>query len=253
VKAQFKYVFLTGFHTRGVAFIVVFAVNFVFIALGLTGFLPLPAHITAVSLSGVAIAVMFVFNVVSDIAIVRRIFAPPGAYLCALTPVPRWKTLLSSVVAITVMDIVTMTAAITGVTWLSLNLAGHGVIITISEAVSSNISELLFGLWFAVFALAGYLLLLMVILFCITMRKSVFYQKPAGGLLAVLTGFGIFYAVSLSSLLLVPFGTVTTWFGIYISITIGKAGLIAYTLLTLIQAAALFILTAKLMERKMNI
>jgi hypothetical protein len=84
------------------------------------------------------------------------------------------------------------------------------------------------------------------------MKRSVFYQKPAAGLLAVLTGFGLFYIASLLPLLAAPFGAVSR-LGTFFMVSLGRTGLVVYTLLILAQAAALFIMTAKLMERKMNI
>lgn len=252
MKVQFKHAFLAGVYTRGIAFLIIFAVNFAFIALGSLGLLPFPAHITGVALSGVAVSVMFVFNVVSDIAILRRMFVPPGAYVYALIPEPRWKTLFAGVAAITVMDIVTMAVSVGGVVWLSINMAGNVIRDSVRDIVRVNASDILFGLWLILFAVAGYLLFLMIILFCVTMKRSVFYQKPAAGLLAVLTGFGLFYIASLLPLLAAPFGAVSR-LGTFFMVSLGRTGLVVYTLLILAQAAALFIMTAKLMERKMNI
>jgi hypothetical protein len=248
MKVQFKYAFKAGLSVRGSVFAVIMLMNLAFIIPGALGILPLAARITAVSLSGSAIAVMMAFNIVGDVSIARRMFTP----LYALTPVPRAKTLLSSVIAMTVMDIVTMTFSIISVVWLSLILAGEGIGSLVWSVVSANMSEMLFGLWLIALMIAGYLLFLMIILFCIAMRKSVFYQKPAGWLLAVLTGFGVFYLVSVSTLLLAPFGVVSRYWWFF-NITLGGAGLIMYILLTLIQAAVLFVLTSRLMERKMNI
>jgi hypothetical protein len=252
MKTQIKYAFLSGFHMRGIAFAVVFAVNFVFCALATAGLLPLAAQITAVAVSGMSVAVMFIFNVIRDIAVFHRMFAAPGAYLYALTPVPRWKTLLSSVIAVTVMDVVSMTVACIGTVWLSLTLAGEGIMRLFWDAVRNSGSEVFFGILMVLLLLAGYLLFLTAILFCVTMRKSVFYPIPAGGLLTALTAVGVFYAVSVTPLLLAPFGSVTWFFG-FITVSLGGAGLVMYLLLTLLQAAALFIATAILMERKINL
>jgi len=76
---------------------------------------------------------------------------------------------------------------------------------------------------------------------------------PASGFLAFLLACGCFYVVSLLQLLLAPFGEVG-WQGFLIVITLspGAAGPLL-TLLTLIEAAGLFVLTSKLMERKINL
>jgi len=240
-------------HIRGVVFAVIFAMEFVFVALGALGLLPFAALVTAVSLGGTAIAVMMAFNIVGDVAVCRRMYSAPGAYLHALTPAPRWKILLSSVITMAVMDIVTMAVVITGEVWMSLLLAGEGIVSIVRNAiVGANAPQVLSGIWSAALLLAGYLLTMMIVLFCVTVRKSVFYQKPAGGLLTALLAVGTAYAVSLSVLLLAPFGNVTR-FGAIFTITLGSAGTVLYALLALVEAAALFILTARLMERKMNL
>jgi hypothetical protein len=254
VKAQFKYTFLSGLNVRGITFVVIFLMNLVFVTLGALGLLPLAALITGVSLSGVAVSVMAITNVVSDIGIFRRLFAAPGAYLHALTPSPRWKTLLASVLAILIMDIVSMTVAITGVTWMGLLLAGtfFDVAGFLRNFTSIDASAIMYGIGSVLGIIGGYLLLLMIILSCIVVKKTVFYQKRAGGFLTALFALGIIYLLSLTSFLIAPFGYVTRdlW---YFTIHIGGPGIIAYSILIIIQAFALFFVSANLMERKLNI
>jgi len=252
MKAQFKYAFLTGLNLRIGAFAVICAMNFVFIVLGSLGLLPFAAHVTAVSLGGIAIAVMLAFNIVSDISIVGRMFSAPGAYLYALTPAPRWKTLLPGVIAMFVLDAVTMTVVIAGEVWLSFNLAGDHFGGIIREAIVSNVSEVLFGLWYVALLCAGYLLVVMMIVFCVSVKKSLLHGKRTGGVLTTLLAGILVYAVSLSPLLLTPLGTVNR-FGLFFVITLGRTGTIMYVLLTFVQAAILFVLSASLMERKINI
>jgi hypothetical protein len=64
MKAQFKYAFITGLPFRGAAFAFIFVMDAVFIALGSLGLLPFAAKVTAVSLGGVAIAAMMVFDII---------------------------------------------------------------------------------------------------------------------------------------------------------------------------------------------
>jgi hypothetical protein len=254
VKAQFKYAFLTGLHTRGAVFAVIFLMNLVFIILGSLGWLPFAAHITAVSLGGVAIAVMLAANIISDVAVARRMFAAPEAYLYALTPAPRRKTLLASLITMMTLDIVTMAVVITGEVWLSMNLAGRGLWRTIGDAIRRNIGarEALYIFWTILLLFVGYMLYMLIILFSVAAKKSVFFKLPASGLLAFLLACGCFFAVNLSQFLFAPFGTV--WrYGIFFTITVSNAAMPAYILLLLLQATGLFVLTSKLMERKMNI
>ena len=254
MKAQFKYTFLEGYYARRGVFAVIFLMNLVFMILGSLGLLPVAAKITAVALSGTAIGVMSIVNVISNVGIIRRMFAAPRAYLYALTPAPRRKTLFASVISMLAMDIATTAVAIAGVIYLSLLLAGSFIGGGFWEMVRSNIglTEILTILAYSALLIAAYLLVTMIIVFIVTMRKSVFYQKHAGGILTALAAVGTVYVVTLTNILLAPFGTVSRW-GIHFTITLGGTGQIMYVLLTFIQAAALFVITSKLMERKINI
>jgi len=252
MKAQFKYTFITGLTYRGPAFAVIFAINAVFIVFGSLGLLPLAAKITAVSLGGVAISVMLVFDIIGDIAIIRRMFVTPDAYLYALTPAPRSEILLASVIVTAILDIVTMAVVITAEVWLSFILAGEEVWQIVWNFVSTNSSAFLHGLWYVPLLIAGYLLIMMVILFCQTAKKSVLFGIPASRLLAFLLACVCFYVISLLQLLLIPFATVQRQ-GLLILLNLGSNALPFYALLTLLEAAALFVMTSKLMERKINL
>jgi len=205
-----------------------------------------------VSLGGVAISAMLVFDIIGDISVIRRMFSVPEAYLYALTPSPRWKTLLSSVIVTAILDIVTMAVVITGEVWLSFILAGEENSRTVLDFISANASDLPFFFWSTALLAAGYLLVMMIILFCITARKSIFYRFPASGLLAFLLGCVCFYVVSLLQLALIPFSAVNR-LGLLIILNLENNALPFYVLLTLLEAAALFLLTSKLMERRINL
>jgi hypothetical protein len=252
MTAQVKYTFKTGLSFRGAAFAFVFVMDAVFIALGSFGLLPFAAQVTAVSLAGVAISVMLVFDIIGDISIMRRMFVAPGAYLYALTPEPRWKTLLASVIVTAILDIVTMAVVITAEVWLSLILAGEKVWQTVWDVINANSSDFLYGLWFVPILIAGYLLIMMIILFCQTVKKSIFFGIPASKLLTFLLACACFYVISLLQLVLIPFGTVERH-GMMILLNLGKNGLPFLALLMLLEAAALFVITSKLMERRINL
>jgi hypothetical protein len=253
MKAQFKYAFLAGLDFRLPAFAVIFIKNTVFIILGSFGLLPFAALITSVALGGVAIAVMFAANIGGDIMITRRMFYAPEAYLHALTPAPRWKILLASIVTMAVMDILTMAFVIASQVWLVFNLAGFGYWQIVWETISSIDSFLFYGILSFLFVIAGYFLLIMIILFSITMKKSVFFKIPASGLLAFLVACVCFYAVSLLQLVLIPFSTVERYLFMITVTPDGGMAIPLLILLTLLEAAGLFILTSKLMEKKVNL
>ena len=252
MKAQFKYAFLAGGIPRIYVFAAIFVFQLVFILLGETTGLPLAAHITAVALSGVMVSVMTVFNVIGDISIVRRMFYGPGAYLTALTPVPRHKTLLASVISMIVMDVVTMAIVITGLVRLSLNLGQLYMNQSVWEMAGYYVSVLPIILFAAAHIIAGYLLFMMIILFCITARKSLFFHKRAGRLLTFLLAVGTLYATTLVPLILAPFAYIDRYFFVF-QLHLRPIGSALYPILLFIMSAVLFIMTSKLMERKMNI
>jgi hypothetical protein len=253
MKNQFKYAFLSGLYVRGQVFAVIFVMNTVFIMLGSLGSIPFAAHITFVSLGGTAIAVMLAANIAGDAFIIRRMFSAPEAYLYALTPVPRRKTLLASVTAMTVMDLLTMVIVVVFQVFLSFNMIGNGIYQTFWDNVYADTSLLIYALWFILMLIAAYLLLIMIILFCVTAKKSIFFNLPASGLLAFLLACGCFYAVSLLQLVLIPVSEVRR-FGMFILITpFSEAAFPLVILLTLLEAFVLFAFTSKLLERRINL
>ena len=254
MKAHFKYAFLTGLHLRGYAFAVILLLNLVGVIFGALGLLPIGAQIAFVALSGTAIGVMVIFNVIGDIGIFGQMLGTPRSYLHALTPMHRRQTLIAGLLAVAVMDVVTMTVAISGVTWLAIILAGNYVDIHdfIRSIVMPDLFNPLSGFASALSILAGYLLLVTFIVSCVIVGKSVFYQKRGGGFLTFLVAIGALYLHSISLFVLVPFGTISGYWGFY-SISIGREGLLAYGVLLLIQVAALIMVSGHLMERKLNI
>jgi len=251
------YAFRAGASPRLIVFAVILVMNLAFIIPGSFGILPGPALITAVALSGVAIAVMLVFNIIGDVSIGNSMFSTSGAPFYALTPAPRRNTLLASIIVMFVMDFVTMAISIASVVILSINLgslfSGLSFSQMIQDAGAVGLQEGLQNVLvpFAV-GVAFYFFFMMLIIFCRAFRKSILYTNRAGGFLAFLAGVGIFYLSTVSILLLAPFGTVT-WFYGFITVTVGFLGMGMYALLILIFAAVMFVLTSRLMERKMNI
>jgi hypothetical protein len=252
MRAHFKYTFKTELAVRGTAFAVIFVMDAVFIALGSLGLLPIAAMVIAMSLGGVAITVMLVFNIVGDVAIIRRMISVPEAYLYALTPSPRWKIILASASVTAILDIVTMAVVIMAEKWLTLIVEGEKIWRYVKDYVSADNSAFLYRLWFLALLAAGYLLLLMVILFCITVYKSVLFRVPASGFLAFLLACVCIYVITLLQLALTPFGDLNRY-GLVIILNLKENALPFYVLLTLLEASAFFAVTSKLMEKKVNL
>jgi len=238
---------------RLITFGIIFVVNLVFIIMGSFGVLPLAAQITAVSISGTSIGVMAIFNIIGDITIIRRMFSAPGAVFYALTPVPRKKTLTVGLITMFLTDFITMSVSIVSVVILSINLGSHYTGMDAWSMMSTygtvSIGNILLPM---ALLIAFYLYVIMLIIFCTAMRKSVFYNKPAGGLFTFLLAVGIFYITTLTPLLLAPFGDVTRYYAFF-TVSVGHLGMGLFALIIFFLAAIMFVFSARLMETKINI
>jgi len=252
MKALFKYAFLAGVHVRGPVFAVVLIMDVVFIILG-SGTVPFALHILFITFGGIAVAVMLAANIGSDVIMARRIFASSDAYLQALTPVPRWKTLLANIIIMLAADIITMCFAIASIVWITFNFIGNNVWEIFLEMARTQDNYLFYTVCGIFMLIAAYILFVMIILFCAAMKKSVFFKIPASGILTFLLACGCFYAVSLLQAVLLPISNVQI-FGL--SIILSPHSIAAYPILivlTFLEAAGLFLITSKLIERKINI
>jgi len=252
----YYYAFRAGASPRIYAFAIIFIMNLAFIIPGMMGVLPLAAQITAVSLSGTAIGAMAIFNIIGDASIIRHMFTAPGAVFYALTPAPRRKTLLASITAMFTADLITMIFPIISVIILSINLGSNysgmnawDMLTTYGAPDSGTAVMILISI---ALITAAYLFILMLIMFCKAMRKSYFYNKPAGGFLAFLTGVAVVYIMTLSPLLVAPFGEISRYYWFF-TVTVDRLGMGLYALVIFILSAILYLLTSKLFERKINL
>lgn len=233
---------------RLTAFIVMLAVNVFFIVW--TAFVPwsLALHVVGVSLSGVALCVLFIFQILSDASIDRYLFKAPHGYAVNLMPVKSWKLLLSRSIAIVAQDVFGLALGIAGTTYLSLRLGGVG------ERVFSyfDLETILVGL---LFFIAGYLLIVLAVAFARIMSASVFFRMKGRGILSLLATAAALYVLSFLDFLAAPFGYVQSY-GTMFLITVDyglSAGAVAYLMALLAQCAVLLIASAHLMERKINL
>jgi len=164
--------------------------------------------------------------------------------------------MLASTLAMMITDILTMILPIISVIILSVNLGSNYTGINfwdmMTQLESFNFQNVYITVISTILIIVGYLLLLMLIMFCTAMKKSYYYSKPASGLLAFLTGVGVFYIMTLIPLLVSPFAEVSRFYG-FITVSVNNVGMAVYTVLMFIFAAVLFLLTSKLFERKINL
>jgi hypothetical protein len=229
----------------------VLVLNGVFISLGAAG-VHIAAAIIGVVLSSLALAGVFVVVVIADVLMLRSLFSAPVAYPTLLVPEPGWKTLLSRIIPMAVFDILSLTIGIAGIVVQAIALDDRTISLL---AVFKPDFEFDVLLTTGIYVIATYLLLILSICFVWVLIKSVFFRTKLKGLLAVASFFAAHY---LLSLLLLPLLAVTPYdrfgFFFYIGISAGfNAGAICYLLLLLLQTFILFVVTARLIERRINL
>ncbi len=233
---------------RLTAFLVMAAVNVFFIIW--TALVPwnLPLYIVAVSLSGCALCALFIFNILGDASIDRYLFKAPQGYAVNLMPVKSWKLLLSRTIAIVAQDVIGLGLGVAASTYLSLRLGGVGERVYRYFDFESILSgALIFVIMYTMIALA--------VAFARIMSSTVFYRTKGRGILSLLATLAALYALSFLNFLAAPFGYVQ-YYGSMFLIDVGSglsAGGVVYLLALIAQCAALFIVTSRLMERKINL
>ena len=233
---------------RTAAFIVMAAVNVFFIVW--TALVPwnLALYIVGVSLSGCALCALFIFQILGDASIDRYVFKAPQGYAVNLFPVNSWKLLLSRTIAIVAQDVIGLALGVAGTTYLSLQLGGVG------ERVMRyfDFETILCGV---LLFIVMYTLVVLAVAFARILSSSVFYTMKGRGILSLLTTLLALYALSFLDFLAAPFGYVQSFGTMFIiNVDYGLSlGAIVYLLALLAQCAVLFIVSSRLMERKINL
>ncbi len=233
---------------RMTAFLVMAAVNVFFIVW--TALVPwnLALYIVAVSLSGCALCALFIFQILGDASIDRYLFKAPQGYAVNLMPVKSWKLLLSRTIAIVAQDVIGLMLGIAGTTYLSLQLGDVGErVLRYFDFESILCGALLFVI--------VYTLVVLAVAFARILSNSVFFTMKGRGILSLLATLAALYVLSFLDFLAAPFGYIQ-YFGTMFIINVDyglSAGAVAYLLALIAQCAVLFIVSSRLMERKINL
>lgn len=253
MKAQFKYALRQAMPLRATAFTIMAVMNIVFGFLGYFNIWGNGGKITAVTLSSVALCSIFVINIIADVDVNKSLFSAPEGYLNAMIPVKSWKILLARSVSVIFEDILALAAGIAGVVLQSLILSGL-IGVGASHAIGKwgVIGDVIPGM---IMILLGYAYIVMLITFGSAICNSWFFSIRGRNLFTVLAVFGAAWAFNLLNIVLMPFGYHENW-KIFYNITltsINSVGGVAYMLLTCLKITVLFIVSANLMERKVNL
>ncbi|MCL2070785.1 MAG: hypothetical protein FWH07_00935 [Oscillospiraceae bacterium] len=250
VSKQFKYALRHGAVLRYTTFGLVFAINLVFGLIALFRGLPTAAAITAVSLSGTGLAAVFIVNLITGIQNLNGVLDSPQGYTFALVPVKSSKILFARIAAVVVQDMLTLFLNIFGVVWLSLYLGGLTI-----KAAQDYITQIYLSEISQAFLLSFiyYLFIYMFAVFCNVLKNSIFFNKKLKTLLTIVSSAVLFWLLSLVDFVLVPFAVVDNYWFWHFNLTLyDTLGITIHIILVLAKTAGLFIVTSRLMDRRMN-
>ncbi|MCL1917372.1 MAG: hypothetical protein FWG14_03495 [Peptococcaceae bacterium] len=253
---QIKYSARQNLGLRVWAFGSVLVLNVVFIALGALGMSGLAGMIMSVmgaSLTSLALTGLLVVIVIADVQAFRSLFAAPGAYTTLLVPAPGWKILLGKIIPMAVFDLAALGIGAAGVVVQGLSVANMSL--EWGEEIGSL--EFGFGEWMAslLSGAGNYLLLIISIFFVCALVKSVFFRARVKGLLGVASFFAVYYVLNLLDMPLIamaPYSRFGPFFSVDIAIGF-NVGMVSYLLLMLIKIVVLFLATAHLLDRRINL
>ncbi|MDR1205803.1 MAG: hypothetical protein LBL26_10050 [Peptococcaceae bacterium] len=246
---QFKYALRETGALRLGTFAGVVAVNAVFFVLAsIFSDIGWP-RVSAIVFSSLALCAVAGCCVVADISTFRGIFHPDRADYVLLTPAGGAEILSGRVLIMVLADLINLAAGIAGVLLQSLrrveiNWEMFAEDIAADVIVPSLMLILLF-----------YLMLTLALFFARAMRASVFHSVAGGGILASLSGAAAVYVLSFMDFALLPLGSLQrhgTFFVIMLDLGFNW-GVAAFLLLSLVKCAVLFVLTARLIERRINL
>jgi len=252
MKVQFKYAFRQSLSQRLSGFAIMVLINLVFGIIGYFGLLPAGIVITGVVFSSLALTAIFVTNIIADAVSLRSVFGAPHGYLTALTPVKSHRILFARVVTIICEDVIALAVGIFGVLWQAFVLAGligtgidpGNYLLVLQECIQ------IIGL-----ALFEYVFIVMLVIFGVVLKRSIFFGKRGGGWLALLGVASAAWLLFLLNFALIPFAPYENWW-LFFSITLVpgfNAGTFVYALTALIRIAALFYASSELLERRINL
>jgi len=236
---------------RLTALLVTLGINLLFLLLTIGANPGSGVMITSVVFSSLALAYLIIANLFVSLAGIHQVFSAPMSYHTLLVPVPGWKIILSRVIPAAVIDMAMMAIGISLVVWQSFRLAGIPGFTIMQHYTAAQ--DILFGV---VGALVVYMFFLVAFCFFRVLSKSLLSGVPLRNLLSVLLTFAAIWVVgSLTNLLLLPFGRVDILGGFLVHISLVSSPITHFMMILvfLLQAAALFVASARLMERRLNV
>ena len=252
MKYQFKYALRQGLSLRLTALAIMISVNLASMVFGYFGFFNDAILTAAVVLASLTCTAVFVTCVIADVAGFQDVFKSPDGYLGALAPVKMKTALFARTATAVLSDYVSLCAGVACITLHALIMsgdigAGKGL-----GGLNLNVASM-FG-YLGLFLL-GYTFILVLIVFSVTLKNTVFFGLRGRSWLSLLATAAAFWVLDLMNFTLAPLGTMERW-GVFFTIHLPSglgAGLILYLSYKIVQIAALFAASCALLERRMNL
>jgi len=250
MKKQFKYAARIGLTQRLTAFGICAVINAVFGVLGALNVYGIAWKTAGVVFSSLSLSAIVIVSAIAGVMSYMSVYLAPTAYAVLLAPVPRWKILLSRIITIVAFDTVSWCLGLAGIVWQSILLDGVSEKLkTVSIAATANDVLEFIGI------LIGYAFIITLVFFGGAAEKCLFKSRKCGKILQIGVALAALYLLSLSQLILGIFAPVSRK-GLFFTVYIGyglNLPTFAFLTLGLIEIAALTAVSARLIERRINI
>lgn len=208
---------------------------------------------TAVVFSSIGLGALVIASIIADVQSVKSLYDAPDAYTTNLAPVKGWKILLGRIIPMLVFDIVSVLIGVAGILLQTSILSGWDIIFKSDYLSYGEIFSQIF--WLALIIILAYLLIALLVFFFGALTKSVFYRLRFRWFFAAVATIAVFYVMSwfdLSLALVCPLERTRWFFSVWVTMGL-NSGMIGYLLLGVVKCVLVFVPTAYLIERKLNV
>lgn len=249
---QCKYAFRHHLGQRLFALGGALGLSLIFVVLAKLGFLGVEGVITTgIVFASLSLCAIMVVSTMADVSSMRALLQAPQGYLLLQAPVAPGKIVAARLLAMTVLDLVSLAVGIANVVVISMLRADA---LASSGFFASGIFEsgIFAGLLFLVL---GYGQLLALVLFCATLSKTYLYRFKGRVILAIIATVAVEYLFSWMYMLLAPFGVLFRHKFIFtVSLTqLNSPAGYLYTGIIALQLALLVAACAHMIKRRNNL
>jgi hypothetical protein len=210
-------------------------------------------RISPVVFSSLLLSAVIGCCIAADFSTFQGVFRPDRASHIHLAPASGAEILTGRVLTVALSDLINLAVGLAGLMAHVFLMNGTSWETLVRELSENKTVPLILSS--AIMILFAYLMLTLAEFFARAMRASVFHSVAGGGVLAFLSAAAALYVLSFMDFALLPLGELQRW-GPFFNITLESGfnwDMAAFLLLTLVKCAVFFILTARLIERRINL